>query len=164
MIIFIAAHGQNRELGFKGRLPWVYGEQADDVRSLHSLANGKELLMGERTYRNYRNIQQSFQTHDVTVLSHSLNSLPDAKVEKNIKAIIERSMQEDIWVLGGGAVFAQLLPYAQKMYLTRIEAQFDADVFFPEYHLSEWRITKEDERSADDHNTFAYTFLELDRT
>ena len=164
MIIFIAAHGQNRELGLKGQLPWAYGEQADDVRRLHALANGKALLMGERTYRNYRNIQQSFQTHDVTVLSYSLNSLPDAKVEKNIKTIIERSTQEDIWVLGGGAVFAQLLPYAQKMYLTRIEAQFDADVFFPEYHLGEWRITKEDERSADDHNTFAYTFFELDRT
>lgn len=159
MIIFIAAHDKNFGMGYKDKLPWPL--MPHDKANLHKLASGKKLVMGERTYHNYKNIQAVFQTNDVIVLSNSVKELPDAKIAHSIEEIIKRSETEELWILGGGNVFKQLLPHADIMFITVIKGVFVADTFFPRYHLRDWNNEEELTFKADEENPYSYTFLKL---
>ena len=161
MIIFVAAHDKNYGMGSKGSLPWPLMQS--DKEHLHELADGRSLVMGERTYRNYKDIREAFKTDDVTVISKSLSGLPDAKVVDSLEPIIERAKHEDLWVIGGGNIFAQLLPHAQRMYLTEIDGDFEADTDFPKYNLNEWNVVHRESHSKDAQNPYPYTFLTLKR-
>lgn len=160
MIIFVGAHAHNYAMGYKRSLPWPLMQRDKD--HLHNLANGKHIVMGERTYHDYKDIRAAFETDDVTVISRSVDSLPDATVVHSIQPIIDQAGGEDLWVIGGGNVFTQLLPYANKMYLTEIDGEFEADTFFPEYEKNEWIVDAEN-FPADDQNPYPYAFLTLTR-
>src|SRR5690606_26295302 len=121
------------------------------------------IVMGERTYHDYKDVQAAFETKEVFVISRSVKKLPDAKVVDDIKSIAELSRTKVLWVIGGGSIFTQLLPNADKMFLTRVEAEFDGDVFFPKYNLSEWQVESEQLHLADAKNPYPYTFLDLTR-
>ncbi len=161
MIIFVGAHDNKLGMGLKGSLPW--GLIQGDKEHVHHLANGKAIVVGERSYHNYRDIRKAFATEDVTVISKSVTELPDAKVVNSLEPILHRAKAEDLWVLGGGSIFKQLLPHANKMYITKIEGEFEADTFFPEYDSSEWEVISCEPHSADRQNPYPYTFLELQR-
>ena len=163
MINFVAAHGQKFEMGLNGTLPWRDKPMPADKARVRALVTGKKLVVGERTYNVYHDINKSFKTDDVFVICRSKKNLPHATVVDSIQDIVEVGKTEDLWVLGGGSIFTQLLPYAYRMYLTRIEAEFEADVFFPEYSLDEWTVASEEAFPADQENPYPYTFLELHR-
>ena len=164
MIVFIAAHDQNFAIGNKGHLPWRHARMQDDTKRLHKLANGKTLVMGERTYHDYRDVRRAFSTDKVIVISRSLQTLPDAEVVNDIEEIITRAQQEELWVIGGGSIFLQLLPYVDIMYLTQIEHLFsNADTFFPKYNKEDWNVVEEQTFPADARNPFPFTFLTLQR-
>lgn len=158
MISFVFVHGKNRELGLNGYLPWRGSVMKEDKKRLHRLVDGKKLVMGEHTYRNYKNIKEKFKTRHVTVLSRTTSSLPDAQVAHSISEIIKRAKNEELWVIGGGDVFAQLLPYADKMYITVIEGEFTADTYFPSYDPTEWNVIEEQSYPVDQKNPYPYTF------
>lgn len=163
MIIFVAAHGKNREMGFKGGLPWPLMKA--DRAHLHSIANGKTVVMGEKTVHNYASVTASYATDHVVVLSRTISSsAPGVEVVGDIQPIIERAKTEDLYVVGGASIFTQLLPYAQRMYLTEIDGEFDADTYFPEYNQSDWHVTSEDPHQLDEQNPYPYTFVTRQRT
>lgn len=162
MIIFVAAHGNKRELGFKGGLPWPLMKA--DRAHLHTVANGKTVVMGEKTVHNYTSASESYATDHVLVLSRSKKTtLPGIEVVGDIKVLIDRAKNEDLYVVGGALVFGQLLPYAQRMYVTEIDGEFEADTYFPEYSTEQWRICESVRHIADADNPFAYTFKTLER-
>lgn len=162
MIIFVAAHGKKREMGFKGTLPWPL--MKDDRAHLHEITNGKTVVMGEKTVHNYKSVNVSYETDHVIVLSRTMHSTtPGVEVVDKIQSIIERAKTEDLYVVGGASIFEQLLPYAQRMYLTEIDGEFEADTYFPEYSASEWRVTEESRHPVDANNPFSYCFKTLER-
>jgi len=66
-------------------------------------------------------------------------------------------------VIGGAQLYAELLPRAQRIYLTRIEAGFEGDAWFPELPGDLWRECERSEHAPDDKNPYPYTFLVLER-
>jgi dihydrofolate reductase len=161
MIIFVAAHDKNFGIGYKGGLPWP--KMKNDKDRLHSLARGKTIVMGERTYHDYRDYKKTYQTEKVYVVSLNLKELKDAIVLNSLDQVIEMSASQDLWVLGGGEIFRQLLTYANKMHLTVIDAELPADTYFPKYNLSDWNVVNEQHFEADKDNPYPYTFLDLVR-
>lgn len=162
MIIFVGAFTKNYGMGNKGNLPWRHGSMQEDTKRLHKLTNGKTIVMGERTYNDYQDVQKSFQTKSILVISRNIKTLPDAEVASSLETIVDRSQTEDVWVIGGGQIFTQLIPYAQKMYLTEIDAELEADTFFPQYSSDDWTRSEESHK-ADAHNKYDYTFIDLNR-
>ena len=67
-------------------------------------------------------------------------------------------------LIGGGELFKQYLPKADKLYLTQIQADIDGDTFFPEINWAEWNIEFEEYRQADADNPYDCRFLILQRT
>lgn len=161
MIIFTAAYAHHYAIGLKGHVPWP--RMMADRERLHNLTANHTVLVGERTYRAYKDARKTLRTGSILVLSNITQELPDAEVVTSIDQVIERSKTEDVYVNGGGSVFKQFLPYADKMYLTEVDAEVEADTFFPEYSKDEWKVTKREAHPADGDNPYPYAFLELDR-
>jgi dihydrofolate reductase len=69
-----------------------------------------------------------------------------------------KSDEEEIFVIGGGMVYKSALPYADKLYLTVVEGDFDADVYFPEYDKIFTKVISEE---SHDNGKNKYKFLEL---
>lgn len=75
------------------------------------------------------------------------------------KYTIPATDENEIFIIGGGQIFEQAMPLADKLYLTLVDASFDADTFFPDYSMFTKVIEKEDQESEE----FKYTFLTLER-
>ena len=69
---------------------------------------------------------------------------------------------DEIMVIGGGEVFAEFLPYAQRLYLTEVDADLDGDIFFPKLDPAIWRLVSKQavERSASDSHDFSFSVFE----
>ena len=95
-------------------------------------------------------------------------SLPEGVLLYNdINAAIERVQREDTeeaFVIGGGKIFEQAMPTADRMYVTRVNTVIaDADAFFPPVDHTHWKLVWQEKHSADDRHAFDYTFEQYER-
>jgi len=89
---------------------------------------------------------KSYQAKGVVVVSSIEEALELAKDDR------------EPFVIGGGEIFKLALPYADKMYLTHVEAELPADSFFPEFNINEWNLVSEEPRQRDDKHAYDFNF------
>jgi dihydrofolate reductase len=65
---------------------------------------------------------------------------------------------EECFVIGGAQVYRQMMPLAQKLYITRIHHEFEADVWFPEIDAAEWQLLSVEKKEPDEKHLYAYSF------
>ncbi len=73
-------------------------------------------------------------------------------------AIEKMDPQKENFIIGGGSIYRQFMPYAQKIYITRVHKDFEADTFFPEISPDEWALTESNLVDTDPQNDFTYSF------
>ena len=78
-------------------------------------------------------------------------------------ALAEENGEIEVFIGGGGEIFAQALPLAQRMYLTRVHTRAECDVFFPEFDWKDWQVGEGIKHPADDRNDHAFTVFRLER-
>jgi dihydrofolate reductase len=66
---------------------------------------------------------------------------------------------EESFIIGGGSIYRQFLPYCNKLYLTLVHKDYDADTFFPEIDTSVWKLVEKEDHDAMDELGFSYSFL-----
>lgn len=161
MLSIIVAVADNYAIGKKGDL---LCHMPEDLKHFKQITSGKTVLMGERTFfslpkhplPNRRNIvltDMAGKTFEGAEAAYSIDELC-AKVAN----------EEEAFVIGGGMVYRQMMPLADKLYITHIHHSWeDADTFFPEIKDSEWKLLSAERHSADDNNPYDYTFAEYGR-
>ncbi|MCE8174098.1 dihydrofolate reductase [Porphyromonas gingivalis] len=160
MISIVVAIAENGAIGYKNDLLW---HLPADLKRFKEMTTGHSIIMGSRTFRslpkgalpNRRNI----------VLSRTQQDFPGAEWAASPEVALELVGEEaEAFVIGGAQVYEQMLPYTDKIYLTRVHADFpEADTFFPELDMSEWVELSRTEYPADEINRYATTLLELIR-
>ena len=160
MISIVVAIAENGAIGYKNDLLW---HLPADLKRFKETTTGHSIIMCSRTFRslpkgalpNRRNI----------VLSRTQQDFPGAEWAASPEAALELvGNEEEAFVIGGAQVYEQMLPYTDKIYLTRVHADFpEADTFFPELDMSEWVELSRTEYPADEKNRYATTLLELIR-
>lgn len=159
IIALVAAMDEDRVIGIGNRLPW---QLPADMRHFRSLTVGKPVLMGRKTYDSIgkplagrRNIVVSqdhgFKPEGITVV-HSIDA-----------ALAAASDAPEAMVIGGASFYRQVLPRAQRLYLTLIHHRFAGDAHFPTLNAEDWRETARSDHGADAANPFPYSFIELER-
>ena len=134
-LTIIAAIGKGYELGYKNDLIWTFRE---DLKTFKEITMGKYIVMGENTYRS---LPVRLVGRKYLVLSNNLKDIEEGQVFGSLDQFLSfaRNTHEEIFVCGGGMVYALLLPYTNKMILTEIEDEFpDATVHFPRFDKDEW--------------------------
>ena len=161
MISIIVAIAENYAIGKKGDL---LCHLPADLKHFKEITSGKTVLMGERTFYslpkhplpNRRNIvltDVKGKTFEGAEAVYSLEELC-AKVQG----------EEEAFVIGGGMVYRQMMPKADKLYITHIHHSWDdADTFFPEIKETEWKLISSEDHQADEKNPYDFTFCTYNR-
>ena len=161
MISIIVAVSENYAIGKKGDL---LCHLPADLKHFKEITSGKTVLMGERTFfslpkhplPNRRNIVLTDVPGKTFEGAETVYSIPEllAKVTD----------EEEAFVIGGGMVYRQMMPLADKLYITHIHHRWDdADTFFPEIKESEWKLLSAEKHFADENNPYPFTFAEYIR-
>ena len=134
-----------------------------DLKRFKELTTGHTILMGRKTFEslprgplpNRRNI----------IISRSLPAQPGAEVYPTIQQALEAcASDEEVFIIGGGEIYRQLLPDTERIYLTRVQASFpDAEVFFPELDPTEWIEEAREVYPRDERNEYDTELLLLRR-
>ncbi len=134
MFSMIACIGKNRELGKKGKLIFHFKE---DMRFFKETTSGHKVLMGRKTWES---LPFKLPNRENIVISRHQVEGADASISDISKYISDhKDDPEEIFVIGGGMVYFELLKYAKKLYLTEVDAEDkEADTFFPEFDKSEY--------------------------
>jgi dihydrofolate reductase len=158
-IIIIVAATENNVIGRKGEMPWSL---SSDLRYFKNMTWGMPVLMGTNTFKSFghgkplpgrfnlilsRNKDLAF---DGTVVVNSLDDALFIVKEKNYK---------QLYIIGGGEIYKQLLPKVDKVLLTRVHKVVeDGDTFFPELDEKTWILESSQDFPKDEKNTDPYSF------
>lgn len=156
MITLIAAVGRNREIGFKNKLLWNIPE---DMQHFRGYTMGKTLVMGRKTFASIGNRPLPGR-RCVVVSSADLGGLGVIPAKSIEQALSIEHCYSELVVIGGESIYRQTINLADRLVITHIDADFEADTFFPEIDLAQWNITTQ--KSSSDTN-YQYLFAEYER-
>lgn len=133
-INIIAAMARNRVIGINNTLPW---RLAADLQHFKTLTMGHHIVMGRKTYESIGKPLPGRTT--VIVTRDAKYHVEGCVTATSIDAAIAACGDDpDIFFVGGADLYAQVLPRADRLYLTEIQAEFEGDAHFPEFERSAW--------------------------
>jgi len=158
MISLIVAHDENNVIGLNNAMPW---HLPGDLAYFKRTTMGKPMIMGRKTFESIgkplpgrTNIvitRDEKYAREGIVIVHSLEeALAQAKKES-----------EEIMIIGGEQIFRMTLSMADRLYVTKIEKQYEGDTFFPSYD-EEWQVVSQSEVNVTD-DGLRFTYLVYER-
>ena len=135
----IAAVDQRGLIGSRGGLPWRIPE---DMRHFRHTTLGHPLIMGRKTFES---LPGALDGRSVIVMTRgsALAPSPGVAVAHSVEEAVAMAGEGETFVAGGAEIYAAFLPLACRLYLTRLEAAFEGDAYFPSVDWSEWRLARE---------------------
>lgn len=156
MISIVAALGRNREIGRGNALLW---RLPSDLRNFRRITGGGTVVMGRKTYES---IGRPLPDRRNIVVTRTPGFAPEGVEAASSFAEAMEICQWDCFVIGGSQVYEQAIGLAQRMYLTHVDGEFEADAFFPEYG-EEWVRVSEVAFTADGKDEYDHVFVRYDR-
>lgn len=156
MISLIWAMDENRVIGLNNELPWRLPE---DLKFFKRVTMGHPIAMGRKTFES---IGKRLPGRENIVITRDENYRPEGCTVKNsIKEFLDyaKDKNEEVFVIGGAEIFKEVLPQADKLYLTMIHEQFEGDTYFPVFDLEKWELESREIGLKDEKNPYDYEFL-----
>jgi len=149
----------NNVIGAKGELPW---RLSADLKRFKELTMGKPIVMGRKTYES---IGRPLPGRRNIVVTRNPDFVAEGcDVVSSVDAAIEAAGDaEEIMIIGGSHIYEVFLPRADRIYLTRVQAEVEGDAYLPEFGNDDWRETAAEEHSADEFNDCDVIFSILER-
>jgi dihydrofolate reductase len=161
-ISLIAAASTNRVIGLNNELPW---HLPADMRFFKETTKGHHILMGRKTWESF---PKPLPERTSLVVSTQTLDLPEGvfgfdSIEKAIR-FAESREEKELMIIGGGKIYEETLPVANRIYLTRVYTKVPGGTaFFPPVKESEWKIVSLTPRPKDEKNAFDMDFMVLER-
>ncbi|WP_324682017.1 dihydrofolate reductase [Bibersteinia trehalosi] len=156
----IVARTQNHVIGKDNAMPW---HLPVDLAWFRQNTLGKPVIMGRKTYES---IGRLLPKRPNIIVSRSGILVEGAHVATSLQQALEiagnYAKGDEIMLIGGGELFKQAMPLAEKLYLTEIQARLEGDTFF-EFVENEWQVVSEQLSEIDEKNPYRCRFLCLER-
>nr|AIA18208.1 Dihydrofolate reductase [uncultured bacterium] len=155
MISFIWAMDRNRVIGKENKLPWHIPE---DLKFFKSSTMGHPIAMGRKTFVS---IGRPLPGRENIIITRNKEySYDGCTVVHSIEEFVEycREKEEEYFVIGGAEIFKEMFPFADKLYITLIDEEFEGDTFFPEFDLGEWELHSFEKGPRNEKNPYDYEF------
>lgn len=156
----IAALARNRVIGQNNTLPWHLPE---DLKHFREITQGKPVIMGRKTWDSLPPRFRPLPGRRNIVISRNRQLVvPGAEVVASLTAALALlDADAEAIVIGGAELYRLALPLADRLYLTRIDAEFAGDAFFPPIEPADWiEIERKSARNADG---LSYAFIRMER-
>ncbi len=161
MISQIACMAQNRVIGKNGDLPW---DLPEDMKFFREKTKGHAIIMGRKTFEAMPGGKLPKRLN-VVVTRQKGYKAEGCEVFSDIESAIEfcktqtDQWGEEIFVIGGGEIYKQALPFTDRIYLTVIHKDFDGDAHFPDFATMDFEATEKKDREE----PFPFSFMTYDR-
>ena len=156
----IAAMTEDRVIGIKNTLPW---KLPSDMKWFRQHTLGKPIIMGRKTFESFGAKALPKRTNIIITRDESYQA-SDGVVVHSIEAALEAAGDvEEVMIIGGASFYEQMLPKADRLYLTFVHAELDGDAWFPEVDWSLWQEVNRVTSEIDEKNCYACSFIEYQR-
>lgn len=161
MMTIIAAVAKNGVIGKDNALPWHLPE---DMRHFKTLTTGHAVLMGRKTWESLPPKFRPLPNRRNLVLTRDASYVaPGATVLHSLDEAVKVGAGETaLFVIGGAELYCQMLPWADRLELTEIDADFEGDAHFPAFDRTQWCAVKREPGNAAD--GLRYAFVSYERT
>jgi dihydrofolate reductase len=160
MISIIVAVSDDWGIGKDNELLWHIPE---DLRRFKRLTMGKCVIMGKKTWISLPKKPLSGRKNIV------LTDIPGECIDFSITAysiddaISKCDKEEEAFIMGGGSIYRQFMPVADRLYITHVHRKAPADVWFPKIDLRKWKIVEKEECISEDDNRIPYSYVIYER-
>ncbi len=139
MIAIIVGMTKNRVIGKGNNLPWHISE---DLKNFKKITSGNTVIMGRKTYDSILSmIGHPLPNRNNIVISRSLLDERVTVCGSVEEAVGKgRSLEKDIFVIGGATIYKLFLPIVDKKYISWIKKDYEGDVYFPKFNLDEFEV------------------------
>jgi dihydrofolate reductase len=160
IISIISAMADNRVIGINNSLPW---KLPSDMKWFRQHTLGKPIVMGRKTFESFGG-RALPDRPNIIITRDQEYKVDDAVVTHSIDEALQAAGEvEEVMIIGGESFYAQMLPRADRMYLTFVHAEVEGDAWFPEYNETDWKEIDRIDVKADEKNTFDHTFVIFER-
>ncbi len=155
-ISIIAAIAKNLAIGKNNKLLWHI---PNDLKRVKELTTGNLILMGRNTYLSLP--RRPLPDRINVVISDNRNeAFEGCEMAYSFdEALKKLSDSAENFIFGGATIYRQFFPMADKLYLTLVEKEFDADAYFPEIHFTMWTETERTDMPYDEKLGFSYSYV-----
>jgi dihydrofolate reductase len=150
----IVAAATNNVIGRDGGMPW---HLSADLKRFKAITMGKPIVMGRLTFES---IGKPLPGRRNIVISRQSGFVAEGceVVASPTAALAAAADAPEIMVIGGGRIYQQLLPLADRVYLTRVHASPEGDAYFPDLPASEWRLIEREDFPVSNERPTGYSF------
>ncbi len=155
MISFIWAEDKNSLIGSNGKLPW---HLPDDMAFFKKTTTGNPIISGAKTFRSYN---RPLPNRENIVVSRQKDFPKGVKVFSSIKDLIQyvdQYPEKNFFVTGGANIFSQLKDKADRLYRTKIDAEFVGDTYMAKIDYSQFNLVFSKSGVVDDKNQYPHKF------
>lgn len=165
VVAMIVAMSENRVIGRNNQLPWYL---PNDLKYFKAVTMGKPVIMGRKTFES---IGRPLPGRANIVVTRNPDwSAEGVRVAHSPQAALQLARDialvdgvKEVMVIGGAELYADLLPLADRLYITRVHARVEGDALFPQLNENEWRESAREDFLAEGPNPYDYSFVVCQR-
>lgn len=159
MLSLIVAMAANGAIGKDNAMPW---HLPGDLQYFKTITTGKTLIMGRKTFESLPKILPNRRHIIITSKPEYAKFHPGVETASSLNdAIAKAPSADEAFIIGGSSIYREALPLCERLYITEIYADFDADTFFPEVDYSRYELVSQSEILSD--GGVAYRFMQYRR-
>ncbi len=158
-VSIIVAVSRNLVIGKDNQLIW---KLSADLKRFKDLTTGHTIIMGRKTFDS---IGKPLPNRTSIVITRQKDyQIEGCIVVNSLEEAFEKAAdQEEVFVIGGGAIYKEALARADKVYYTKVHKNYEGDTFFPVLDLKEWESVSREDRMPDEKNEVPYSFIDYKR-
>jgi dihydrofolate reductase len=157
-ISFIFAMDRNRAIGVNNKLPW---HLPGDLKFFKNVTMGHPILMGRKTYESIGKPLPG--RRNVILTQNTAYQAEGCEVIHSVDEAIEAFRDQELFVIGGAEIFKLFASHVNRMYITYIEDEFEADTFMSDLDLSNWTLVSSEQGERNEKNPYEYYFRIYER-
>lgn len=135
IVSIIAAIGKNGELGLQGKIPWHIPA---DFKHFKETTVGHHLIMGRKTFESIGKPLPGRKTIVLTRGHRKIDGVDCVSAVSKALEICAQRGEDEVFIAGGGEIYNLFLPHAQRLYISEVDFEGEADAIFPKINLDHW--------------------------
>lgn len=160
MTTIVVAMGEKNEIGFENQLLWHLPK---DLKHFKEITSGHPVIMGRKTYES---IGKPLPNRNNIVVSRKTDWFEEGiLIVGSIKEAVKfaKKIDEEVFIIGGGKIYEQTMDVVDKLEVTLVKADLEADTFFPKIDPKIWKKTDEICHEKDEKNQYDFCFQTFER-
>lgn len=154
----VVAIAENNAIGKNNQLLW---HLPNDLKHFKQITSGHTVIMGRKTYES---VGKPLPNRRNIIITRQKISIPGCEVVGSVEEALSLcSAEQEVFIVGGAEIYRLAMPLTDRIYLTIVHREFEADAYFPAINKAEWMETEREEHGTDEKHNIPYSFITLQR-